>query len=109
MDKPIPLIYDSNNIKVLLDGERVYGFSHGEFVKANKDGILVDFVAFSDALKQLMKTTPTVLKAIYFDDNATITITMEVEKCKILPIGLGDDVPTVKVQFYGKPNVNFED
>lgn len=109
MDQPIPFIYDGHNIKVLFDGERVHGFSSGEYVKANEDGILVNFIAFSGALKQLMKTTPQVLKTIYFDDNATITITMDVEKCKILPIALGDDVPTVKVQFYGKPNVNFED
>lgn len=110
MKEPMFDIYNVRNLKVLLDGERAEGFANDKFFAVNGDGIQLKFIAMSPVLKQLMRHTPERIKALYVDDNCTITIQMEIKDCMIEPIAFEEgNVPTVSVQLFGKSLVNFED
>lgn len=99
-------IWNCGDLKILADDKKLQGFGPGELFEIQDDGILLNFNILSENLKSFQ---PHKVKAIYMDADHTITIKMDVDDFKRLPIKIGSTVPLVPIKLYGEPHVKFTD
>lgn len=104
------MTYDPFNWKVLLDDKRVEGpFVNDAVIDIDDKGVTLHLAIIADVLKIIDKQSPKELKAIYFDRDHTITVTMHIDKQEVLPTAIGKDIPEVRIRFAGKPSVSYTD
>lgn len=107
MDKGNPLMcYKPGHTKVLLDGDRVQVFSNDGLFNEVEGGIVIHLLYASPVLKHF---DPKKFKAIICDENATMVTKMKIDKFKMLPLSVGQNVPMVDVMLYGEPHTTFTD
>lgn len=99
-------VWDCGKLKILVDDKKLRGFGPNELFEIQDDGILLNLNILSDNLK---KFHPHKIKAIYMDDDHTVTVKMGVESIERLPIKVGSGVPLVPIKLFGEPKVKFTD
>lgn len=99
-------VWNAMNLKILADDKRLQGFGPNEMFEIQDDGILLNLNILSENLKNFH---PHKIKAIYMDEDHTITIKMTVDGIKRLPIKVGSNVPLIPIKLFGDPKVEFTD
>lgn len=99
-------VWDAMDLKILADDKKLVGFGPDELFEIQDDGILLNLNILSESLKNF---NPHKIKAIYMDEDHTITIKMTVDGIKRLPIKVGSNVPLVPIKLFGEPKVEFTD
>ncbi|MDH5107302.1 hypothetical protein OQI89_15885 [Lentilactobacillus diolivorans] len=99
-------VWDAMDLKILADDKKLVGFGPDELFEIQDDGILLNLNILSESLKNF---NPHKIKAIYMDEDHTITIKMVVDSIKQLPIKIGSNMPLVPIKLFGEPKVKFTD